>query len=55
MLRFECMQAMEFSLVAGGVGAKLNVVCSAIDPPNTYCRAAAARLPRGYGLRSNTA
>ena len=41
--------------VSGGVGAKLNVVCSAIDPPNTYRRAAAARLPRGYGLRSNTA
>ena len=41
--------------VSGGVGAKLNVVCSAIDPPNTYRRTAAARLPRGYGLRSNTA
>ena len=92
-LRFECMQAMEFSFqmesvirghhvsktvwtpfvgevlslspesgnehdrfaVSGGVGAKLNVVCSAIDPPNTYRRAAAERLPRSYGLRSNTA
>ena len=43
------------STIAGGVGAKFNVVSSAIDPPNTYDRAAAARLPRGYGLRSNTA
>ena len=41
--------------VSGGVGAKLIVVCSAIDPPNTYRRAAAARLPRGYGVRSNIA